>query len=165
MRRGQKGGSAALLPLTVPEVRRLLLALAEPPDHQRHRWAWSRFRRRHQAVAAQCHAVRRGQPSRPSADPPVHTMPAALPVLTNAHWPRVALVLPPDAPTGRPAGDHRRVLAGILWVMRTGAGWNQLPAAYGSSATAYRRYHRWRKDGTWSAIVNILLTPAPPPTT
>jgi hypothetical protein len=47
------------LPITVPEVRRLLLTLAEPDERFSIRLAWSVFRRRHQAIAKRCHAIRR----------------------------------------------------------------------------------------------------------
>ncbi len=52
--------------------------------------------------------------------------------LTDDHWDRLAPLLPPQRPTtGRPAKDHRTVLNGILWVLRTGAPWRDLPERYG----------------------------------
>jgi transposase len=41
---------------------------------------------------------------------------------------------------------------GILWVLRTGAPWRDLPERYGSWSTVYSRFQRWRKAGTWDAI-------------
>ncbi len=48
--------------------------------------------------------------------------------LTNRQWERLAPLLPPQKPkTGRPAHDHRPIINGILWLLRTGAPWRDLP--------------------------------------
>ena len=52
-------GELELIPLTVPEVRRLLIALTEPTERFSIRLAWSAFRRHHQAIAKRCHTTRR----------------------------------------------------------------------------------------------------------
>ena len=57
---------------------------------------------------------------------------------------------------GRPWNDHRQILNGIFWVLRTGAPWRDLPARYGSWNTVYGRFDRWSKDGTFDAIVEAL---------
>ena len=73
--RREKGGpDPGLIPLTVPEVRRLLLALAERGERRAHRLRWSRWRRAHQARANRCHAARRAlerarRPGVPAARP------------------------------------------------------------------------------------------------
>jgi hypothetical protein len=142
----------------VPEVRRLLLTLTESPDRHGFRLAWSTFRRHHQAVAQRCHAARRArqQPDRQSTltvqvrGDPVLT-------LTDAGWARIAPLLPPQKPpTGRPAHDHRTMLSGMLWVIRTGAAWRDLPAHFGPWETVHSRYHRWRKAGIWPQILEAL---------
>jgi transposase len=146
----------------VPEVRRLLLALAEPPGRFAFRLRWSRFRRRHQAVAKRCHAARRarGQPA-PGDAPPIQVGRAGEFVLTDATWARVAPLLPPQHPaTGRPNHDHRTVLAGILWVARTGSAWRDLPAQFGPWQTVHSRYTRWRKAGVWPRILDALAQAA-----
>ena len=52
--------------------------------------------------------------------------------LTDAQWRRLEPLLPPERPrTGRPNHDHRTILDGILWVLRTGAPWRDLPERYG----------------------------------
>jgi hypothetical protein len=142
----------------VPEVRRLLLTLTEPPDHLDFRLAWSTFRRQHQAVARRCHMARRAhhQPD-PHGALPVQILGPAVPELTDARWARVAPLLPPQKPrTGRPAHDHRTILAGMLWVARTGAAWRDLPAHFGPWETVHSRYHRWRKVGIWQQILEAL---------
>jgi transposase len=47
----------------------------------------------------------------------------------------------------------------ILWVMRNGAPWREVPTEFGAGKTAYDRYTRWRRDGTWARILDILLPP------
>ena len=73
--------------------------------------------------------------------------------LTNAEWERLQPLLPPQKPrTGRPAEDHRRILNGILWVLRTGAPWHDLPERYGPAGTVSSRFYRWRKAGVWDRL-------------
>ena len=59
-----------MIALTVPEVRRLALALTEPAERRALRLRWSRWRRRHQATAARCHAARRARRHPPPAGRP-----------------------------------------------------------------------------------------------
>jgi hypothetical protein len=142
----------------VPEVRRLLLTLTEPPDRLDFRLAWSHFRRRHQAVARCCHTARRAQ-QQPTAHGAltVQILGPAIPELTDARWARIAPLLPPQKPQrGRPAHDHRTILSGMLSVMRTGAAWRDLPAHFGPWETVHSRYHRWRNAGIWQQILAAL---------
>ncbi len=50
---------------------------------------------------------------------------------------------------GRPAMDNRQVLEGILWVLRTGARWQDLPDRYPSASTCWRRLRLWEEHGVW----------------
>jgi transposase len=145
----KKGSPAHLIPLTAREVRRLLLALTEPRDRFRFRLAWSAFRRRHQATAGLCHAARRARASPiPAGQPTVQTLPVAPLALTDECWARVSPLVPPQKPrVGRPAHDHRTILAAILWVVQTGAAWRDLPAHFGSWETASSHYQCWRRAG------------------
>jgi putative transposase of IS4/5 family DUF4096 len=153
--------------LTVPEVRRLLHAVAEPLARRAARLHWSRWRRAHQATAARCHAARRARQHPPPADrgPVVVAVPGT-PLLTDACWARAAPLLPANRRRGGQWQEHRRVLGGILWVMHTGAPWRELPTHFGSWQTAHSRYQRWRRDGTWAGILTALQQPAlgPAPT-
>src|SRR3990172_4056729 len=73
--------------------------------------------------------------------------------LTNEQWERLQPLLPPQKPNiGRPNADHRRILNGILWVLRTGAPWRDLPEHYGSWRTVASRFYRWRKAGIWDRL-------------
>jgi transposase len=56
---------------------------------------------------------------------------------------------------GWPAwADHRKVINGILWKVRTGAPWRDLPERYGPWQTCYDRFVRWRRDGTWERLLS-----------
>ena len=97
------------------EIRRLLHAWGEPGWRRALRLHWSQFRRRHQASAAQAHVVRRArQHPLPSA---VMAKPLSLlgvEDLTPQRWELLRPLLPVQALTGRPAGDHRMIVEGIL---------------------------------------------------
>jgi transposase len=49
--------------------------------------------------------------------------------------------------------DHRTVINGILWKLRTGAPWWDVPERYGPWQTCAERLYRWRRDGTWDRIL------------
>lgn len=77
--------------------------------------------------------------------------------LTNEQWERLRPLLPPQKPKrGRPAQDHRRILNGILWLLRTGAPWRDLPERYGRWRTVASRFYRWRKAGLWDRLFTIV---------
>src|SRR6476659_6128789 len=77
--------------------------------------------------------------------------------LTDEQWERLRPLLPPQkAKTGRPAKDHRTVINGMLWIMKTGAPWEDLPERYGSYKTVSSRFYRWRKAGIWDRILSEL---------
>ena len=77
--------------------------------------------------------------------------------LTNAQWERLQPLLPPQKPkTGRPAVDHRRVLNGMLWILRTGAPWHDLPERYGPWRTVASRFYRWQKAGVFQQPFDTL---------
>lgn len=68
--------------------------------------------------------------------------------LTDQQWAVLAPLLPRQRPkTGRPNADHRTVRTGLLWKIRTGAPWRDVPERYGSWHTLYRRFRRWRVAG------------------
>jgi transposase len=77
--------------------------------------------------------------------------------LTNAQWERLQPLLPPPKPKiGRPAVAHRRILNGMLWILRTGAPWRDLPERYGPWRTVASRFYRWRKAGVFQQILDTL---------
>jgi transposase len=81
--------------------------------------------------------------------------------LTDQQWERLAPLLPPAHPkTGRPNHDHRRILNGIRWRLKTGAPWRDVPERYGSWQTLYSRYRRWQQAGIWERILALLQSQA-----
>src|SRR3954471_10854935 len=84
----------------------------------------------------------------PTAEPTLWAMPDAL-------WDECRPWLPPEkAPgtPGRPAVPLRRVLDGILYVLRTGCQWQAVPRVFGSGSTCHRRFQQWAQDGTWERL-------------
>jgi len=81
--------------------------------------------------------------------------------LTEEQWAVVEPILPrlkvrKDG-RGRPWRTNREALNGILWILRTGARWADLPERYPSYATCYRRFAGWVKDGTLRKILEVLI--------
>ena len=77
-------------------------------------------------------------------------------LLTDEDWALIVDAFPPPAATGRPRCDPRRVLDGILWVLRTGSPWRDLPEEFGAWKTAWRMFDQWNDDGTLDTILRRL---------
>lgn len=76
--------------------------------------------------------------------------------LSNQQWHRLEPLLPAQTPeTGRPSNDHRTVINGILWVLRSGARWRDLPECYGAWGTVSGRFYSWRKRGLWQQMETL----------
>jgi transposase len=72
--------------------------------------------------------------------------------VTDAQWAKIEPHLPRTPRSrkgGRPRVSHRDVVDGILWVLKTGARWRDLPEGYPSGSTCWRRLRDWDEDGTW----------------
>lgn len=72
--------------------------------------------------------------------------------LSDEAWERAAPLLPLHklrAKGGRPPADDRRMLAAILYVLRTGIQWNALPRELGASTTVYDRFRWWLAEGVF----------------
>jgi transposase len=79
------------------------------------------------------------------------------PELSDAQWKLIAPHLPPPKRMGRPRADDRRTLEGILWVLRTGARWQDVPREYGSPTTCWRRLQQWEAAGVWERLWRVIL--------
>jgi transposase len=79
------------------------------------------------------------------------------PFLSEEQWKKIKPLLPQEKSSGRPWADNRRVLEGILWVLKTGARWRDLPREYPSPATCWRRLARWEKHGVWLNVWRAFL--------
>lgn len=77
--------------------------------------------------------------------------------LTDQQWARLAPLLPAPKKMGRPRADDRRTLDAILYVLRTGCRWQDLPQALGSPTTAWRRLRQWEEAGVWERLWRALL--------
>ena len=67
--------------------------------------------------------------------------------LSDAEWARIE----PLMPRGRRGAhlDDRRVISGIVYMLRSGARWRDCPSTYGPYTTIYNRFNRWSRQGIW----------------
>ena len=78
--------------------------------------------------------------------------------ITDRQWDFIQPLLPKsEAPTGRPPADQRMILHGLMWILRTGSPWRDLPRAqFGPWQTVYHYRNAWRADGTLDKIIQAL---------
>jgi transposase len=80
--------------------------------------------------------------------------------LTDKQWEVLGPLLPPnrvrDDGKGRPWKDPRDILNAILWILRTGAPWADLPGRYPSYQTCHRRFQQWVQEGTLDRLLRAL---------
>jgi len=80
--------------------------------------------------------------------------------LTDALWERVQPLLPSPQPHplgGRPRNDDRRCFEGIVYVLRNGIRWQDMPAEYGSGSTCWRRHTEWTAAGIWESVWQMVV--------
>lgn len=79
--------------------------------------------------------------------------------LTDEQWAVIEPHIPKQKPgRGRPRADDRQTVNGILYVLKTGCAWADLPREYGSATTCWRRLDQWSRDGTWERVWRALLS-------
>jgi transposase len=71
--------------------------------------------------------------------------------LSDEAWAAIDPHLPRGKP-GKPRVDDRRVISGILHVLKTGCRWRDVPPEYGPATTIYNRYNRWSRRGLWQRL-------------
>jgi transposase len=77
--------------------------------------------------------------------------------LTNAQWSRIEPLLPRQTKTGgRNAKPHRPMVEAMLWILRTGAPWRDLPGAYSPWKSVYTRFCRWSQSGVLARLFEAL---------
>lgn len=76
--------------------------------------------------------------------------------LTDAEWTCIQPLLP-SGNRGARRVDDRRVISGILHVLRTGTPWRKCPAEFGPYITIYARYKRWSRSGLWQQMQESLV--------
>jgi len=82
-------------------------------------------------------------------------------VMTDTDWARIESLMPSsEGQRGRPFRDHRQVIEGIIYRLRTGIAWRDLPVVFGPWQTVWKRHRRFSADGTWDMIHTRLLAEA-----
>lgn len=77
--------------------------------------------------------------------------------LSDEQWRQIERLLPGKVgDPGRSGGDNRRFVNGVLWVLRSGAHWHDLPARYGKWKTVHKRFTRWATGGVWERVFTTL---------
>jgi transposase len=73
--------------------------------------------------------------------------------ITDRAWQEVKPLLPEYGQSAGQWRDHPTVVNGILWKLRTGSPWRDLPERYRPWQTCFDRFNRWRRDGTWDRLL------------
>ena len=77
--------------------------------------------------------------------------------LSDTQWAAIEPLLPKNRPGARRV-DDRRVISGIVHVLKAGCRWRDCPAHYGPATTIYNRFHRWSARGLWQRLFRALVT-------
>ena len=78
-------------------------------------------------------------------------------VLSDAAWERMApLVIGRPYQKGSTGRDNRMFVEGVLWIVRTGSPWRDLPDAFGEWNSVFRRLSRWSQKGIWHPIFEAM---------
>ena len=82
-------------------------------------------------------------------------------VLTDEMWARIEPLLPPvKGPMGPPFRPHRPAVEGMIYRVRAGVPWRDLPAEFGAWQTVHRRFKTWSADGTLDRVLAELIADA-----
>ena len=77
--------------------------------------------------------------------------------LSDSQWDRIRDLLPGKVgDPGRSGKDNRLFVNGVLWVLRSGAPWPDLPERYGKWKSVHTRFSRWAKNGVWERVFKVL---------
>lgn len=77
--------------------------------------------------------------------------------LTDKQWVRIEKLVPgKKGDKGRAGDDNRLFVDAVLWILRTGAPWRDLPAEFGNWNTVYVRFRRWARKGVWESLFKAL---------
>ncbi len=75
--------------------------------------------------------------------------------LSDEAWAAIEPHLPKNQPGARRV-DDRRVISGIIHMLRCGGRWADVPVDYGPPTTIYNRWNRWSRRGVWSRILSAM---------
>jgi transposase len=77
--------------------------------------------------------------------------------LTDAQWRRIEpLILGKEGDKGRHGEDNRLFVDAVLWLVRAGAPWRDMPPEFGNWNSVWKRYRRWAKRGVWKRVFDAL---------
>jgi transposase len=76
--------------------------------------------------------------------------------LTDEQWELIADLFPEPADTGRPPTDRRLAIDAILWILRSGAPWRDLPEDFGPWQTIYGLFDKWNENGLLDNVLHRL---------
>jgi transposase len=77
--------------------------------------------------------------------------------LTAEQWAQIAPLLPPEVGrAARPAKSNRMMVEAMVWILRTGAPWRDLPKHFGPWKSVYTRFRRWTQQGIWTQVLEKL---------
>lgn len=78
-------------------------------------------------------------------------------MLRDDQWARIEHLLPGKASDpGCTAKDNRLFVEAVLWILRTGSPWRDLPRELGNWHSTYVRFARWRDSGVWERVADVL---------
>ena len=80
--------------------------------------------------------------------------------LSHRQWAVIDPLLPKNQPSARRV-DDRRVISGIIHVLKVGCRWQDCPAIYGPPTTIYNRFRRWTIKGVWRRLFAALVAFSP----
>src|SRR5580693_1221718 len=80
--------------------------------------------------------------------------------LDDRQWAAIEPLLPKNQ-SGAHRQDDRRIISGIIHVLKAGCRWQDCPAVYGPPTTIYNRFHRWAMRGLWRQLFEALVEVAP----
>ena len=80
--------------------------------------------------------------------------------LTEAQWSRIKFVFEAPKRVGRPSLNPRRVFNAILWILKSGARWRDLPARYGNWNSIYHKFRLWCSQGLFEHLLKIINSDA-----
>ena len=76
--------------------------------------------------------------------------------LTDEQWNLISGVFPPPKSTGRPPTDRREVVDAILWILRTGSQWRDLPSEFPPWKTVWHLFDQWNANGILDEVLDCL---------
>ncbi len=77
--------------------------------------------------------------------------------LINVQWARIANLVPgKEGDRGRAGKDNRLFVDAVLWILRTGAPWRDLPPEFGHWNSVFVRFNRWSEKGVWESFFKVL---------